>query len=93
MVSISIKPLHSLEEILKYENAIWTKISQPRLEELLKGHEDYIQGYLGEKRASLKFLDMSYLDLSGKDLTQADATGSELKHATMKAAVLRATNL
>ena len=53
------KALHSLEEIPKYENAIWTKISQPRLEELLKGHEDYIQGYLGAKRASLKLLDMS----------------------------------
>ena len=49
MVSISIKPLHSLEEILKYENAIWSKISQPRLEELLKGHEDYITGLSGGK--------------------------------------------
>jgi hypothetical protein len=84
--------IQTLETIMADENALWTKITQPRLEEILEEHDKYLDGLLGSKRASLKFLDMSYLEFSGRNLTQADCTGARCEHATMEEAILRATN-
>ncbi|MCD6074177.1 MAG: hypothetical protein K0Q70_1060, partial [Rhodospirillales bacterium] len=50
-----------LEDILQNESALWTKITQVRLDEILKIHADYVKGNLGGKLASFKFLDLSYL--------------------------------
>ena len=84
--------LQTLEQIMADENSVWIKITQPRLDELLDEHDKYLDGLLGAKRASLKFLDMSYLELSGRNLTQADCTGARCEHATMEETIMRATN-
>jgi len=84
--------LTSLDEILEDENALWTKISQPRLEAMLDEHEKYLDGLLGFQRANLKFMDMSYLDFNGRNLNQADCTAARCEHASMEDTNLMATN-
>jgi len=87
-----VEAVQTLDELLQDEDAMWTKVSQPQLEEHLDQHDRYVKGILGAKRASLKFLDMSYLDFSGRNLTQADCTGARCEHATMEDANLMASN-
>ncbi len=82
----------SLEEILQSEDGLWTKITQTRLNEIQKVHDDYVKSNLGGKLASLKFLDMSYLDFAGRNLSQADFTGARCEYAIFDGAKLRAAN-
>ena len=81
-----------LEDILQDEDALWTKITQTRLDEILKLHGEYAKGNLGGKLASFKFLDMSYLDLSRRNINQADFTGARCEYANISDTKLRAAN-
>ncbi|MBT4940729.1 MAG: hypothetical protein HON14_16450, partial [Rhodospirillaceae bacterium] len=84
--------LDKLEDILEDDDGLWTKISQDHLDELLLEHDRHMDGFLGAKRATLKFFDMSYLDFNGCNLTQADATGARFEHASMEDAIFMAGN-
>ncbi len=59
------------------------RLSQGKLEQIIKAHQYFVWGRQGGKRAILKFFDLSELDFSGKDLSYVDFTGSKLLNANL----------
>ena len=54
------------------------KITQIRLDDIIRKHKNFSVGKSGGARAVLKFMDLSGLEFRGADLSGADFTGSDL---------------
>lgn len=61
------------------------QITQAELEDLLKKHKLFIDGYRGGARCVLKFMDLSNLNFKSANLRDADFTGSRMNGVNLSA--------
>ena len=71
----------------------WIKLERAQLDEVIAGHEQFLNRVSGGTRALLQFHDLSELDLRRVNLSDVDLTAVLLNRATMDGANLSGTNL